>query len=86
MFEQLEEWSLFHRFDKAHRANSRCEAMERLGILDFGGSIADEARAVPPYPLASETVPSLPHATREPTAASKPAKSESSDRRVNSSA
>lgn len=47
MFEQLEEWSVFHRFDKAHRANSRCEAMERLGILDFGGSIADEARAVP---------------------------------------
>ena len=32
MFEQLEEWSLFHRFDKAHRANSRCEVMERLGM------------------------------------------------------
>ena len=86
MFEQLEEWSLFHRFDKTHHANSRCEEMERLGILDFGGSIADEARAVTPYPLASETVPSLPHATREPTAASKPVKSESSDHRVNSSA
>lgn len=52
MFEQLEEWSLFHRFDKAHRVNSRGVVMERLGILDFGGSIADEARASPPYPLA----------------------------------